>query len=522
MQQRIDAETENGNLPLPEEWYQSCEPEPNLGKGTARSGTNPASRDQSMDRRRHLRFLAEVPSRAFAPVDIASLVFFRIAFGLLVFWTVWEAWSRDLIKHFWIDPPFLFKYYGFSWVHPWPGNGLYIHWFILGVLTLFVTAGFFYRVSAALFCLSYTYFFLLDQGRYVNHTYLICLFGFLLIFVPAHRAFSIDVWLRPRIRSRTTPAWSLWLLRAQMSVVYFFAGIAKISPDWLHGEPMRGGMYRYAVSPLLKHILHWRLTPYVASYSGLLFDLFIVPLLLWRRTRVAAFCVALCFHVLNTTMFHIDVFPWLAIAGTTIFLSPSWPRRVVSFFFRQPAARVPAAKIQMPPRPKRILILSFVTIYVAIQVLVPLRHFLYSGGVEWTYMEHRFSWQMMLRNQRSVAFYYVTDPNSGQIYQIRPQEYLDRGQMVHMGWHPDMIQQFARFLANIGPRTGPKPLEVELRMYVSVNGRRPQLFFDPNVDLVSAPRTWGRPPWLLQVHEPLPPAGKDFSNDFDPLGEGSE
>jgi HTTM domain/Vitamin K-dependent gamma-carboxylase, lumenal domain len=467
-------------------------------------------------------FLANLQSRAFAQVDIASLVFFRIAFGLLVLWTIREAWSLDLIKRWWIDPPCLFKYYGFSWVHPWPGNGLYIHWCVLGILTLFVTAGFFYRISTALFFLSYAYFFLLDQGGYVNHTYLVCLLGFLLIFVPAHRALSIDAWLRPGIRSQTTPAWSLWLLRAQMGAVYFFAGVAKISPDWLHAEPMRGGMYAHAASPLLKDVLHWRFTPFIASYSGLLFDLSIVPLLLWRRTRVPAFCVALCFHILNATMFRIDVFPWLAIAGTTIFLSPDWPRRIISFLFRRSAPRAPAAKIQVPPRPKRILILSFVTIYVAIQMLVPLRHFLYPGGIEWTYMEHRFSWQMMLRNQRSVAFYYVTDPNSGQIYQIRPQEYLDHGQMVHMGWHPDMIQQFARFLAKIGPRAGPKPLEVELRMYVSVNGRRPQLFFDPNVDLVSAPRTWGRPPWLLQVHEPLPAAGEDLSRDFDPLNDGSQ
>jgi vitamin K-dependent gamma-carboxylase len=475
-----------------------------------------------MDRRSHPTLLTRFQSRAFAQVDIASLVFFRIAFGLLMVWTVQHVWTRHWIQEWWLAPQFLFKYRGFSWVHPWPGNGLYIHWFILGILALFIAAGFFYRVSAALFCLSHTYFFLLAQGRYVNHMYLICLFSFLLIFVPAHRALSIDAWLRPKIRSQTTPAWSLWLLRAQMGAVYFFAGVAKITPDWLHGEPMRAGLAHKNSSHFINYFLHQEWFPYFASYTGLLLDLFIVPLLLWRRTRIPAFCLAVCFHLLNASLFDLDVFPWLAIAATTIFLSPSWPRRVISLFRRSTAAP-PAGKMEIPSRPKRILILSFVTIYVAIQLLVPPRYFLYPGGIEWTYMEHRFSWQMMIRNTRAMMFFYVTDPNTGETYQIRPETYLDHKQILRMGWQPDMVQQFARYLAEIGPRTGPKPLRVEVRMYVSVNGRRPRLFLDPNVDLVAAPRTWGRPPWLLQIHEPLPPDGQDLSRDFfGSPGDGQE
>ena len=103
----------------------------------------------------------------------------------------------------WIEPPFHFKYYGFSWVKPWPGNGMYIHCAALGVLGLLIAAGFLYRVSAALFFLGFSYTFLLDEGAYLNHIYLICLFSFLSIFVPANRAFSIDAWLNPKIRSET-------------------------------------------------------------------------------------------------------------------------------------------------------------------------------------------------------------------------------------------------------------------------------------------------------------------------------
>jgi hypothetical protein len=104
----------------------------------------------------HKTFLAKVQNWAFAPVDIASLVFFRIAFGLLMVWEVSRYFAHHWIAADWLDPRFLFKYYGFSWVHPWPGNGLYIHWAALGVFAVFVAAGFLYRVSAVLFFLSYS------------------------------------------------------------------------------------------------------------------------------------------------------------------------------------------------------------------------------------------------------------------------------------------------------------------------------------------------------------------------------
>ena len=154
-------------------------------------------------------------------------------------WEVCRYFRNGWVYSHWLEPRILFKYYGFSWVHPWPGHWLYVHWAALGLLGLFVAAGFFYRVSATLMFLSYAYFFLLDETWYVNHTYLFCLFCLLLVFVPANRALSVDNWLWPSLRSDFAPAWSLWLLRFQIGVVYFFGGLVKFSPDWLRGEPMR-------------------------------------------------------------------------------------------------------------------------------------------------------------------------------------------------------------------------------------------------------------------------------------------
>jgi vitamin K-dependent gamma-carboxylase len=459
-----------------------------------------------------LSFLAKLRPRAFAPVDIASLVFFRIAFGLLMVGEVWRYYSSNWIATHWLEPRFLFKFYGFSWVHPWPGHLLYIHWGVLGVLGLLMAAGFFYRASVALFFLSHTYFFLLDEAWYVNHTYLISLFSFLLLFMPAHGALSIDAWLRPRLRSSATPAWTLWLLRLQIGVVYFYGGVAKISPDWLHGVQIRH-LGRWTDSPLTRRFLQADWMVYTVSYGGLLLDLSLVPLLLWRRTRVPAFCLALVFHLLNAYWFHIGIFPWLAIAATTLFFSPSWPRRIIGLFktsgFSSPR------QWTTPSLRKQTTILVLVAIYAAIQLLVPLRHFFSRGGVEWTYAEHRFSWRMMLANQSSHYVFYVTDPNTGVTVRVPGGRFLNARQVGMLANLPDFPLQAAHYLAKVMLRRGPEPLRVEARILVSINGRPPHLYVDPNVDLAAEPRPFLlRPRWILSIDDPPPLPGKEYKGDF--------
>ncbi len=74
-------------------------------------------------------------------------------------------------------------------------------------------------VRAALFFVAFTYVFLLEKAKYLNHLYLFSLIAFLMISVSAHRSASLDAWLRPRNRSETAPAWALWPLRAQMGLL---------------------------------------------------------------------------------------------------------------------------------------------------------------------------------------------------------------------------------------------------------------------------------------------------------------
>jgi vitamin K-dependent gamma-carboxylase len=477
---------------------------------------------------------AALLGRLFGPVDIASLVFFRVAFGVLMVVDAWRYWSYGWVQTSYIDPAYHFKYYGFGWVNVWPGDGLYVHFLALMVLASFVALGLWYRLSAALFFLGFTYFFLLDQTTYLNHFYLICLISFLMIFVPANRAFSVDALRKPQIRSETAPAWALWVLAAQMGIAYFYGGLAKLNGDWLRGEPMRDWMAQKSADfPLVGPLFTEEWMVYLFSYGGLLFDLLIVPFLLWRRTRLVAFAVALAFHLTNWQLFNIEVFPFLAIGATTLFFAPSWPRRLVGhlrglFWADSRPAAAPsgpgheekekeeereARGGQAPPagpptglRSRRQwVIASLLGAYLLVQLLVPLRHFLYPGSVTWTQEGQRFAWHMKLYHVEGEALLYATDPMSGRTWEIDPGDYLTPLQYRFLVRHPDMLLQFAHYTAEELRAQGYEGIEIRADVVASLNRRYHQPLVDPTVDLAQQPRTLAPAPWIVPLEEPLLP-----------------
>ena len=216
-----------------------------------------------------------------------------------------------------------------------------------------------------------------------------------------------------------------------------------------------------------------------------------------------AFGCVLIFHFINARLFDIGIFPWLAIAATTLFLSPGWPRDVLATFDHKasrPRSIIPIAATSQ----KRKTILSLITIYFAIQILLPLRHWLYPGDVTWTYEGHLFSWRMKLVDRNGDARFFVTDPNLGTTREVDSLLYLDERQAWKMAARPDMILQFAHYLAAHEPRGGPKPLQVRAEVILSVNGRKPALLVDPKVDLAAQRATLGHASWLLPMPASTP------------------
>ncbi|MFZ5479223.1 MAG: HTTM domain-containing protein [Myxococcota bacterium] len=171
------------------------------------------------------------------PVDVASLVVFRIAFGALLTVEAVRYLAKGWVERKFIRPEIHFPFYGFDWL-PHPGAWSTQVFVVLGVLGACVTIGFCYRLAAALYFVGFAWMFLLEQAYYLNHLYLVCLLAFLAPFLPAHRAYSLDARLTPGIRADRVSGWALFLLRAMFVQVYTFAGIAKLNPDSLRAQPL--------------------------------------------------------------------------------------------------------------------------------------------------------------------------------------------------------------------------------------------------------------------------------------------
>ncbi len=236
---------------------------------------------------------------------------------------------------------------------------------------------------------------------------------------------------------------------------------------------------------------------WLVSYGGIAFDLFIVPLLLWKRTRTVAFIVALFFHLFNSAVFQIGVFPYLAIALLVFF----FPAEVIRkrFFKLKPKFREWNDDLKKLQVTKPLIYL--LGIYFLIQILLPLRHHLYSGNVLWNEEGHRLSWRMMLRVKVGTIYFLSVDNNSGEQQKIYPRQYLTRGQSYRVATRPDMIWQFAQYIKRKMAEEG-KDVSLYAYSRVSLNGRDYYPLVDESVDLAQVEWShFSHSTWIMPMLE---------------------
>ncbi|MCH2212668.1 MAG: HTTM domain-containing protein [Fuerstiella sp.] len=444
-----------------------------------------------------------VSRQLFVPVDISFLAFFRIVYGLTMLWYASSLIISDegWIKRLYIDPVFHFTWYGFEWIRPWPGAGMYIHFVVMVALSICVTFGFYYRIAAPFLCACFSYLFLLEQTSYQNHNYLIVLIGLLMAILPAHRAFAVDAIRVPTIRSAAVSAWALWILRIQIGIPYLFGGTAKLSGDWLQGAPIRLLLADKGGYPLIGPYVDQDWMIFFFAWGSLAFDLLVVPLLLWQRTQKTAFILSVAFHLANAALFHISVFPWLMIGATTVFFRPEWPRYLWRQRRRTAVERVDSSGNGSLSLKKKLIVVGLGA-YVSVQLLAPFRHFLYTGNVDWTEEGARFAWRMMLREKKVRLDFIATHTETGQTVNVNPKPYLARYQAVRLQ-DPDMVLQFSKFLAQQLKTSPEDQVEIRASMLVSLNGRRPQALIDPKINLAAEHRSLRHKPWILPLKEPL-------------------
>jgi len=344
--------------------------------------------------------------------------------------------------------------------------------------------------------------FLIERAAYNNHYYLIILLAFLLAVTDANADAAFDAARMSPEKRGWVPAWQIYLFRAQIVIVYFFGGVAKLSPDWLQRQPLTHWLQERAGGLAIGPILKLDIMPYLFSYGGLGFDLAIGPLLLWKRTRPLAIVLLVGFHCTNAYLFSIGVFPWLGIGATLLFLEGATVRRFLHRLgYTGNNADMPC--VDEPVRWRARAAVAFCACYLALQIAIPIRHWCYPGEVNWTEEGHDFSWHMKLRDKDGQIRFTVVDEATGRrevLDGTRLAEELNAAQLRGVSCKPMMTAQYARHLRGIYVEKGFTNPAVYVDALVSLNGRPYQPIVDPAVDLSTAVTPWFRPAdWIVPL-----------------------
>lgn len=391
-------------------------------------------------------------------VDYKFFRLFRILFGLCLADSVLEDFVAGFHQYALLERGFHFHYWGFGWMEPLSEpffSGCYL---LLICSALLFSAGYLWRITSILNFLLYGYIHFLEKADYNNHYYFILILCFFFCLHPVENAKEGE--------APQGPAWFLDLFRYQFAIVYFFAGLAKWNRDWLLGEPLTDWMEplsRYYHAP-------WLADPYFGGFmaiSGLLIDLLAGPALLHPRTRNFAVVGLIGFHSCNELFFQIGVFPALMVSSCLLFLGPI----------------TRSAGTWKGKRAK------WMALFLGLQLLLPLRHYLLPGLTNWTEDGHRYAWRMKLRSKNAKLHHLIVDGKA-----VNALNYLSQFQIKRMASRPDMICQFAHYLKQEHGATS-----VRMLITAGLNGRPLQTFVDPDTELTQvqvspfSPTTWIEP-----------------------------
>ena len=414
----------------------------------------------------------------FKHIDNSALVIFRIVFGALITLESFGAIATGWITRTLVEPQFTFNFIGFDWLQPLPGSWMYVYYAIMGIFGIFVMIGYKYRLSMLSFTLLWAGVYFMQKSSYNNHYYFLMILSAAMVVMPAHKFASVDAKLNPEIKSTSMPNWCRLYFFFQLFILYTFASIAKMYPDWIDLTVPKLLMQSKQHYVLVGDLLQQKALHYFVAYGGILFDGLIVPLLLWKPTRKIAFFASVFFHLFNSIIFQVGIFPYLSLAFAVFFFEPKYVQNL--FLKKKPLYE--ANEIIIPsyaPVFKTIFIIYFI-----VQITLPLRHHFIEDDVLWTEEGHRMSWRMMLRTKSGSTTFTVLNKATDNSVLINFDDYLSKKQQKTVSSKPDVMWQFAQHLKKEYAKNG-MDIKVYVKAFVSINGKPRQRLIDPKVDLAS-------------------------------------
>uniref|UniRef100_W8CAL1 Vitamin K-dependent gamma-carboxylase n=1 Tax=Ceratitis capitata TaxID=7213 RepID=W8CAL1_CERCA len=473
------------------------------------------------------------------PVDASALGVFRMLYGLAMCIDIAEERGGSQMDTRFGEP----RHCHFPLLNGISADSLPVMgciYLIMWLGALGITLGYRFRLSCLAYIVPYWYMFLLDKPAWNNHSYLFGLVGTILLFTNANRYCSLDKYLQPNM-SDTVPYWNYFLIKFQFFVLYMYAGLKKFTAEWLSG---------YAMTSLSEH---WVFTPFRALLSSELTDLLIVHwftaifdfsiafFMTWEASRWLATPFMLSFHLMNSRLFVIGMFPWVCLAEVPLFFGFSWPRKLSLKCLQNTLTSVCASKSAMQshksiigstttaaaegdsetafnPRnqtantqpaaaadeqlvkstttasPSDKLRSILILFYCALQLFLPYSHFITKGYNNWTEGLYGYSWNMMVHTYDTVlTSVKLVDNANGEVHYLDPYAFTEYDRWTK---HADMAYQYAKCIeSNIredylrDPKASPLSstnISIYFDIWCSMNGRFQQRVYDPRVDILKA------------------------------------
>lgn len=412
------------------------------------------------------------------PIRSEKISLFRLLFGMVLLVQTIYFYSIDFIKNDVIDPVIHFPYFGFSFIEVFSPEIMQMFLVLMLLSSLAFIVGYRVKLFSWFYLLAFTYLFLLDKGYYNNHYYLIILLLLLFCFVQSDLRLSISKGSR-----MVNYRWEEWIFLFQFSLVFVYAGLNKINVYWLFNhEPIH---HILIAKESLSNMGFWSadLLEYTLVWGGILFDLFIVPLLLWKKTRTIATILFLLFNGMNTLLFYnigeIGVFPLLMLSSLVLFYPSatilSFLKRFFSYNYKSSNN---VEGIRLKPLTK-----TLISAYVIVQILIPLRHHLYEGNVDYTGEGQRFSWRMKSVYKEFKIRFLLKDEEKGIEAMLDPRTVLTIKQYTNLGYYPELILPVADNLRYAAIEKGVLDPKIFVDYKVAFNGLASQYIVDPNTEL---------------------------------------
>ena len=412
------------------------------------------------------------------PIRSEKISLFRMFFGAVLLVQTLYFYAIDFIQNDVVDPVLHFPYHGFSFIEVLAPGVMQLFLFLMLLSSIAFIIGYRTRLFSWFYLLPFTYLFLIDKGYYNNHYYLILLLLLLFCFIQSDLRLSIS-----KGSQKVNYRWEEWILLFQFSIVFIYAGLNKINVYWLFNhEPIHHILLAKAS---LSNSGFWSsaFLEYTMVWGGVLFDVFIVPLLLWKKTRTIGVLLFLFFNGMNTLLFYdigeIGVFPLLMLSSLVLFYPSTsiltFLNRVFSY---KSKSLYNGEKPDLKPLTK-----VLISAYVVLQILLPLRHHLFKGNVDYTGEGQRFSWRMKSVYKDFKIMFILKDEQKGIEASLDPRTVLTVKQYTNLGYYPELILPVSDNLRQAALEKGVLDPKIYVDYKVAFNGLASQYIVSPNAEL---------------------------------------